>query len=205
MRSCQRTDRYAFAMTIGTPTETLSGAADRALRPAELVALGLLVVEGLVILGYVAAGIANQAQYGGQSFSVQGAHAWGFTLSYVSGWASPGAVAVFLLAPLALVAWIGRRVGDEVSEARTVLVLRLELVLAVLTVAAGILSIVGRVMQVSPSQEWSAFFATLGTGVGSVCLGLLGVAAVWWLAGNLQVDVLGRHDVGDPADDEVDR
>lgn len=192
-------------MTIDARSEDLSGAAHRELRPAELVALGLLVVEGLVILGYVAAGIANQVQYGGQSFSVQGAHAWGFTLTYVSGWAAPGAVALFLLAPLALVAWIGRREGDEVSEARTVLVLRLELVLAVLTVAGGILSIVGRVMQVSPSQEWSSFFATLGNGVGSVCLGLLGVAAVKWLAGDLQVDVLARHDVGETTADEVDR
>jgi hypothetical protein len=192
-------------MTIGTSTEDLSGAAQRAVRPAELVALGLLVVEGLVILGYVAAGIANQVQYGGQSFSVLGAHAWGFTLALVSGWAAPGAVAVFLLVPVALVAWIGRREGDEVAEARTVLVLRLELVLAVLTVAGGILSIVGRVMQVAPSQQWSAFFATLGNGVGSVCLGLLGIAAVRWLAGDLHVDLLARREVGDLTEDEVDR
>jgi hypothetical protein len=191
-------------MTIGTTTEDLSGAAHRGVRPAMIVALGLLVVEGLVILGYVAAGIANQVQYGGQSFSVPGAHAWGFTLAYVSGWAAPGAVAVFLLAPLALVAWIGRRQGDEVSEARTVLVLRLELVLAVLTVAGGILSVVGRVMQVSPSQEWSVFFATLGNGVGSVCLGLLAIAAVKWIAGDQQVDLLARHEVGDLTEDEVD-
>ena len=106
----------------------MSGAAHQAPTPAELVALGLLAVEGLVILGYVAAGIANQVQYGGPSFSFPGARAWGFTLTYVSAWASPGAVAVFLLAPLSLVAWIGRRNGDEVSQARTVLVLRLELV-----------------------------------------------------------------------------
>jgi hypothetical protein len=103
------------------------------------------------------------------------------------------------------VAWIGRRERDEVSEARTALVLRLELVLAVLTVVGGILSIVGRVMQVSPSQQWSAFFATLGTGVGSVCLGLLGIAAVQWLAGDLQVELLGRHEVGDRTEEEVDR
>jgi hypothetical protein len=69
----------------------------------------------------------------------------------------------------------------------------------------GILSIVGRVMQVSPSQQWSAFFATLGTGVGSVCLGLLGIAAVKWLAGDLQVELLGRHEVGDRTEEEVDR
>lgn len=192
-------------MTVGTPTEDLSGASQRGVRPAELVALGLLVIEGLVVLGYVAAGIANQVQYGGQDFSIQGAHAWGFTLAYVSDWSAPGAVAVFLLAPLALVAWIGRRERDEVSEARTALVLRLELVLAVLTVVGGILSIVGRVMQVSPSQQWSAFFATLGTGVGSVCLGLLGIAAVKWLAGDLQVELLGRHEVGDRTEEEVDR
>lgn len=193
-------------MTIDARTEDLSGAADRGVRPAGLVALGLLVVEALVILGFVAAGIANQAQYGGQSLSFQGAHAWGFTLAYASEWAAPAAVAVFLLAPLALVAWIGRREGDEVSGARTVLVLRLELVLAVLTVAGGILSIVGRVMQVSPSQQWSAFFATLGNGLGSLCLGLLGIAAVRWLAGDLRVDLLAGHDVGDlTADEDRDR
>jgi hypothetical protein len=191
-------------MSIGTSTEDLGSASQRGVRPAELVALGLLVVEGLVILGYVAAGIANQVQYGGQSFSVLGAHAWGFTLALVSGWAAPGAVAVFLLAPLALVAWIGQQKRDEVSEARTVLILRLELALAVLTVTGGILSIVGRVMQVAPSQQWSAFFATLGNGVGSVCLGLLGLAAVQWLAGDRQV-LLGRHEVGDLSADEVDR
>jgi hypothetical protein len=191
-------------MTIGSTTEDLSGAAHRGLRPAGLVALGLLAVEGLVILGYVAAGIANQAEFGGQNFSDLGAHAWGYTLTLASSWSAPWAVAVFLLGPLALVAWIGRRDGDDSAD-RTRLVLQLELVLAVLTVLGGILSIVGRVMQVSPPQQWSAFFATLGTGVGSVCLGLLGVVVIRWLASDLHVDVLARHDVGEPTEEEVDR
>jgi hypothetical protein len=191
-------------MTIGTTTEDLSGAAHRGVRLAGLVALGLLAVEGLAILGYVAAGIANQAQFGDQNFSVVGPHAWGYTLTLASSWSAPWAVAVFLLGPLALVAWIGRREGDDSAD-RTRLVLQLELVLAVLTVLGGILSIVGRVMQVSPPQQWSAFFATLGTGVGSVCLGLLGVVVIRWLASDLHVDVFARRDADDLAPQDMDR
>jgi hypothetical protein len=191
-------------MTIGTTTEDLSGAAHRGVRLAGLVALGLLAVEGLAILGYVAAGIANQAQFGDQNFSVVGAHAWGYTLTLASSWSAPWAVAVFLLGPLALVAWIGRREGDDSAD-RTRLVLQLELILAVLTVLGGILSIVGRVMQVSPPQQWSAFFATLGTGVGSVCLGLLGVVVIRWLASDLHVDLFARRDADDLAPQDMDR
>jgi hypothetical protein len=186
-------------VTIDASTEELSGHAHRELRLAELVALGLLLVEGLAILGYVAAGIASQAQFGGQSFSVVGAHAWGYTLTLASSWSAPWAVAVFLLGPLALVAWIGRRDGDEASAHRSRLVLRLELVLALLTVIGGIVAIVGRVMQVSPSQQWSAFIATLGTGVASVCLGLLAVVVVRWLADDLDVDLFGRRNRDDLA------
>lgn len=192
-------------MAIGAPTDDLSGSAHRDLRLAELVALGLLVVEGLVILGFVAAAIANQLQYGGQNFSVVGAHAWGYTLTLASGWSPPAGVVVFLLAPLALVAWTGKRTGDELSEERTRLVLRLELVLALLTAVGGVLSVVGRVMQYSPPQEWSAFFVTLGNGVASVFLGLVAIVAVKWLAGDMQVDVLTRHDVDDPGEAGRDR
>jgi hypothetical protein len=190
-------------MTIGASTEDLSGSARRELRLAELVAFGLLLVEGLAILGYVAAGIANQAQFGGQDFSVEGAHAWGFTLTLASSWSAPWAVAVFLLGPLALVARIGRREGDEVSADRSRLVLRLELVLAVLTVIGGIVAIVGRVMQVSPPQQWSAFFATLGTGVGSVCLGLLAVVVIRWLADDLQLELFSHRDGAGLAHEEA--
>jgi hypothetical protein len=165
---------------------------------AELVALGLLVVEGLVILGYVAAGIAYQVQ-----LSDQGVHAWGFFLSDVSGWSVPWAVAVSLLGPLALVAWIGRRDPDEDAEARTGLVLRLELVLAALTILGGSLSIVGRAVQLSPPQQWSAFFYALGSGVGSVVLGLLGVVVVKWLADDMQFELLPGQRGGDPAVEQV--
>jgi hypothetical protein len=85
------------------------------------------------------------------------------------------------------------------------LVLQLELVLAVLTVLGGILSIVGRVLQVSPPQQWSAFFATLGTGVGSVCLGLLGVVVIRWLASDLHVDLFARRDAHELAPQDMDR
>ena len=184
-------------MTLGAPTDDLDGTLHRDPRLAELVALGLLVVEGLVILGYVAAGIANQVQNGGQDFSVNGSHAWGFTLSIATGWSEPAGVVVFLLGPLALVAWIGKRDADEVSGARLRLVLRLEIALALLTVAGGILSIVGHVMQTSPSQAWSTFFFTLGNGLGSVCLGILGLVAVKWLADDMRIDLWGHEDVGD--------
>jgi hypothetical protein len=179
-------------MTMEASIDDVSGSDRRELRLAELVALGLLVIEGLVILGYVAAGIANQAQLGG-SFSVEGAHAWGFTLVRASAWSAPWAVAVFLLGPLGLVAWIERQEGDDVSAARTGLVLRLELVLAVLTIAAGVIAIVGRAMQVSPSQQWSGFLESLGTGVGSVCLGVLALVVVRWLADDARVGLLGRR------------
>lgn len=189
-------------MAIGATTEDHSGSAHREPRLAEFAALGLLLVEGFVILGYVAAGIANQVQFGGQSFNAVESHVWGYTLTYVSGWSAPPAVVVFLFGPLALVAWIGRREGDEISKERTRVVLRLELVLAVLTVIAGIVSIVGRVVQLSPSQQWSGFFETLGLGIGSVCLGIVAVVVVGWLADDLHVDLLGRHGVDDPMDEE---
>lgn len=204
IRSFSQLARYPCAMTIEAPTEDLSRSEHRQLRLAELVALGLLVVEGMVILGYVAAGIANQVQYGGQEVSVVGAHAWGFTLTYVSGWSAPWAVALFLFGPLALVAWIGQREGDEISEDRTRLVLRLELVLAALAVVGGILSIVGLEMQF-PEQQWSAFFVVLGTGVGSVVLGIVGILAVRWLADDMHIELLSGRDVGDPAQGEPDR
>ena len=177
-------------MTVEAPSQDPSRYAPGEVRLAELVALGLLVVEGLVILGSVAAAIANQVRFGGQNFSVVGAHAWGYTLSLASAWSVPWAVAVFLLGPLALVAWMGQREGDEVSGDRTRVVLRLELVLAVLTVVGGTVSIVGRVMQVSPPQQWSALFENLGSSLGSVVLGILGIVVVKWLADDLHVELL---------------
>ena len=151
-----------------------------------------------MILGSVAAAIANQVQFGGQNFSVVGAHAWGYTLSIASAWSVPWAVAVVLLGPLALVAWMGQREGDEISEDRTRVVLRLELLLAVLTVIGGTVSIVGRVMQVSPPQQWSAFFENLGSSLGSVVLGILGIVVVKWLADDLHIELLASRGVGDP-------
>lgn len=192
-------------MIMEAPAEDLSGSAHSELRLAELVALGLLVVEGIVILGSVAAAIANQAQYGGQNFSGEGARAWGYTLSLASGWSAPWAVAVVLLGPLALVAWMGHREGDETSEDRTRLVLRLELVLAFLVVVGGILAIVGRVMQFSPSQDWSAFFEILGTGLGSVVLGTLGIVVVKRLAGDMHIELLTPRSVGDRVEGEERR
>jgi hypothetical protein len=194
-------------MTIEAPTEDLSRSGHRQLRLAELVALGLLVVVGLAILGYLAAGIANQAQFGSQEYvgGIGGAHAWGYTLSIATTWAAPWVVAVFLLGPLALVAWIGRQEGDEVSEVRSRLVLRLELALGVLTILGGIVGVVGRAMQVSPPQQWSSFFATLGTGVGSVVLGILGIVVVRWLADDMHIELLSPRDVGDPAQGNEDR
>ena len=64
-------------MTIGAgeDTEDLDGSDHRGTGLAEFVALSLYVVEGFVILG-AAAALANQAQYGGQDLSVEGAHAW---------------------------------------------------------------------------------------------------------------------------------
>jgi hypothetical protein len=189
-------------MTIGGTTEDRRVSVPGELRLAELVALGLLVVEGIVILGYVAAAIANLAQYGGQNLSVEGAHAWGYTLSLASGWSAPWAVAVVLLGPLALVAWMRQRGGDEISEDRTRLVLRLELVFAFLVVVGGILAIVGRVMQISPSQEWSAFFAILGTGLGSVVLGIVGIVVVKRLADEMHIELLSPHGSDDPVEGE---
>lgn len=189
-------------MTVEASSEFLSRSAHRELRLAELVALGLLVVEGLVILGSVAAAIANQAQYGGQNFSGEGARAWGYTLSLASGWSAPWAVAVVLLGPLALVAWMGQREGDEISEHRTRLVLRLELVLALLIVVGGIVAIVGRAMQSSPSQDWSVFFEILGTGLGSVVLGIVGIVVIKWLADDRHIELLSSQGVGDPVEGE---
>ena len=180
-------------MTIGDATEDLSGSALREIRLAELVALGLLMVEGLVILGFVAAGMANQVQVGGQNLSLEGVHTWGYTLQLASEWSAPWAVVAFVLGPLAIVAWLGRRDRDEDSEARCGLVLRFELLLAVLTVLGGIVSIAGRQMQFSPSENWSQFFATLGLGVGSVGLGLLAVVVVKWLADDMQLDLFARQ------------
>jgi hypothetical protein len=180
-------------VTIGDATEDLSGSALREIRLAELVALGLLMVEGLVILGFVAAGIANQVQVGGQNLSLEGAHTWGYTLQLASEWSAPWAVVAFLLGPLAIVAWLVRRDRDEDSGARCGLVLRFELLLAVLTVLGGIVSIAGRQMQFSPSENWSQFFATLGLGVGSVGLGLLAVVVVKWLADDMQLDLFARQ------------
>jgi hypothetical protein len=191
-------------VTIRIPADDLSDAGKRELRLAEFVAFGLLVVEGLAILGYLAAGIANQAQFGSQEYvgGIGGAHAWGYTLSIATTWSAPWVVAVFLLGPLALVAWIGRREGDEISEGRSRLVLRLELALAVLTALGGIVAVLGRALQVSPSQQWSAFLANLGTGVGSVCIGLVGIIVVRWLADDLQLELFTREDVKDVGQEE---
>jgi hypothetical protein len=158
-------------------TEDMGGD-DRGLRLAENVAVKLFVVEGFVILGFVAAAIANQVQVGGEAFGVQGASSqvWGYTLSLASDWSQPGLVVAFLLGPLALVAWIRQQgAGDELTDARTRLVVRLALVLAVLTVLGGALSIVGRVLQFVPSQNWGSFFGILGTGAGAICLGIIGM------------------------------
>lgn len=173
-------------MTIGADedTEDLDGSAHRETGLAEFVALSLFVVEGLLILGFVAAGIANQAQYGGLEFSVEGSHAWGYTLTLATDWSNPAAVIAFLLAPLALVAWIRTREGDELSESHCQLVLRLAGVLAVLTVLGGILSIVGHVMQISPSENWSLFLGVLGSGLGAVGLGIVGLVVVMRLGGH---------------------
>ena len=164
-------------MTIGAAedAEDLGGSGHRGTGLAEFVALSLFVVEGLVILGFVAAGIANQVQYGTQNFGVEGSNAWGYTLSLASEWSNPAAVVAFLLGPLALVAWIRTRERDELSDSRSDLVLGLGLGLAVLTVLGGILSVVGRVLQFSPSESWSVFLGILGTGIGSVCLGIVGI------------------------------
>jgi hypothetical protein len=85
------------------------------------------------------------------------------------------------------------------------LVLRLELALAALTILGGILAVVGRVMQTSPSQQWSAFFANLGTGIGSVCLGLVGIIVVRWLADDMRLDLFTREDGKDRAQEVGDR
>jgi hypothetical protein len=167
----------------------------RDVRRAELVAFGLLLIEGLLILGDVAAAIANQAMFGAVVLSNQGSHAWGYTLSLASAWSSPPAVAIFLLVPLGLVAWVSRRGPGDRVESRADLVLRLALTLALLTVLAGILSVVGRVLQYSPSESWSSFFVALGAGIGSVCLGILGIIVVHWLA----IDLSVAHE-GQPAD-----
>jgi len=79
-------------------------------------------------------------------------------------------------------------------------VLRLELLLAVLTVIGGTVSIVGRVMQVSPPQQWSAFFENLGSSLGSVVLGILGIVVVKCLADDLQIELLSPRGVGDPVE-----
>jgi hypothetical protein len=155
---------------------------ERDVRRAAFVALGLLLIEGLLILGYVAAGIANQATFGGEVLSNVGSHAVGYSLSLATAWSSPPAVAIFLLVPLGLVAWVSRRGPSDFAEDRSTLVLRLVLTLALLTVLGGILSVVGRVLQYSPSQSWSSFFFTLGEGVGSVGMGILAIVVVRWLA-----------------------
>jgi hypothetical protein len=186
-------------MSVGLPKDDPGGADDRGIRLAENVAVKLFVVEGFVILGFVAAAIANQAQFGGQAFGVQGAstHLWGYTLSLASDWSSPGIVVAFLLGPLALVAWIRQRGGgDELTEARTRLAVRLALVLAVLTVLGGALSIVGRVLQFAPSDNWGSFFGILGTGAGAICLGIMGM----YVAARLGVPA-----AGDVASGEEDR
>lgn len=151
---------------------------DRGLRLAENVAVKLFVVEAFVILGFVAAGIANQVQFGRATLSAEGvsSHVWGYSLSLASEWSAPGIVVAFLLGPLALIAWIrARGGGDKLTEARTGLAVRLAFVLGVLTVVGGILSIVGRVLQFSPSVNWGVFFSILGNGAGAVCLGVLGI------------------------------
>lgn len=165
-------------------------------RIRELIALGLLGVEGLVILGYVVAAIAERATTGLPPASDFGAHSWGYTLTLASGWAAPAAVVVFLLGPLALVAWMNLE-GGGVSEERSGLVLTLELVLAILTVIGGIVSIVGHVLQFSPSVDWSSFFLTLGNGLGSVVLGFLGLALIKWLADGGQLRWSSAHDGGE--------
>lgn len=163
-------------------TAARSEATDRDVRRTEFVSLGLLLIEGIVIVGYLAAAIANQVTFGGEGLSSQGAHAWGYTLSLATAWSSPPAVAIFLLVPLGLVAWMSRRRPTDLFESRAGLVLRLSLTLAVLTVLAGVLSVVGRVLQYPPSSSWTSFFFTLGTGVGSVCMGALAIVVVRWLA-----------------------
>lgn len=168
-------------MTIeATEDEDLGDSGYRGLSATEFVALGLFVVEAIVIIGFVAAGIANQVQFGGSGFSNEGlgSHVWGYTLTLAAQWSDPPAVVVFLLGPPALVAWSRSRGGGDLSADRTALVLRLALVLAGLTVVGGILSIAGRVMQFSPSTSWSTFFAVLGTGVGALCLGGVGIVVV---------------------------
>lgn len=179
-------------MTIEAVEDT-GDPVDRGLRLAENVAVKLFVVEGFVILGFVAAGIANQVQFGGATFGVEGpaSHIWGYSLSLASQWSAPGIVVAFLLGPLALVAWIrARGGGDELTEARTALAVRLALALGVLTVIGGALSIVGRVLQFSPPVNWGVFFSILGEGAGAICLGIMGI----YVAARLGVG--GTRDTG---------
>lgn len=193
-------------MSIGSNEEP-DGPDQRGAGLAESVARGLFVVEAFVILGFVASGIANQVQYGGQQFGVEGSsssHVWGYTLSIASEWSAPGVVVAFLLGPLALVTWSRMRGGDEIAGDRRELVVRLALGLAVLTVLGGILSIVGHVMQSSPSENWSAFFGVLGSGAGAICLGLLTIFVVTRLSGDMQLDVFARRE-DEFADDGADR
>jgi hypothetical protein len=182
---------------MGVPdSEDLGGAADREVRLAEFVALGLFVVEAFVIAGFLAAGIANQVQNGSQQFALGAGHVWGHTLALATEWSDPAAVAVFLVVPLALVVWLQRRGGDELSESRTALVLRLALALAVLTILGGIVYVVGNALSVSPSVAWSPFLLSLGSGLGSLVLGVVGIVVVTHLADDAHLDVLGRPDEG---------
>jgi hypothetical protein len=193
-------------MSIGTNQDP-DGSDQRGVGLAETVAMGFFVVETFVILGFVAAGIANQVKYGGQQFGVEGSsssHVWGYTLSIASEWSAPGIVVGFLLGPLALVAWTRMRGGPDIAGGRRELVLRLALGLAVLTVLGGILSIVGRVLELSPSQQWSGFFGVLGNGVGAICLGLLTIFVVTRLSGDMQLDAFARRSGDDLADGEAD-
>lgn len=192
-------------MTIDAPdTGDAIAGADREARLAEFVALGLFVVEGFVIAGFLAAGIANQVQNSSQQYALGAGHVWGHTLALATEWSDPAAVAVFLVVPLALVAWLQRRAGDELSGSRTALVLRLALALAVLTILGGIVSVVGNALSVSPSVAWSPFLWSLGSGLGSVVLGVVGIVAVTHMNDDGSLDELGRPDVGAaPVEDAV--
>ena len=184
-------------MTMEAGTEDLGASAHREVWLAEFAALGLFVVEGLVILGFLAAAIANQVAIGNNEALVYGTRTWGYTLGIATEWAAPETVAVFLVTPIALVVWAKQRVLGDLSDTRLLLVLRLSLALAALTVLGGIVSVAGHVMASSPSEAWSSFFTTLGLGLGSVVLGSLAIIVIVRLAGDMQLDLFARDDEDD--------
>jgi hypothetical protein len=156
---------------------------------AEIVAVVLLAILLILLVASVIAALATPGLFASARLIGPVRHITvGSALQRAGSWASPQSAAIFVLGSLALAWWqIEAWTNDDadpfdadafVHLRRATMVIRLDFVLALLTIVGGVLIAVGTSMQQPPDQNWTVFVQDLGVALGSVVLGVLGVVAV---------------------------